>query len=297
MDADQWIGLAKAIGGSLLTVSVATLSAPVTLNRLRLWQLERLNSVVDKTPEDDPARPYLEAERRKRTAWWAATNASKMSTYSRLFLAWEVWILVAAVGSIIWPPVLSGDRYFAWWMTLPLGLIAALRIPMAFRRMRVDRVRFYNSLIDAGPEEFAASLRKGLGMPRLFGKHKEDAKLGRLPTRSTSHYLEVENTRTCPNGHPVSGGSLLVSDYDLHKTPPRSLLCGRCLSPLPLPLTSDIDKDEQEILVIAEVRRRQREKKAKKAANRAAQPQGATELASSQSVQPIREEPQKTSEP
>jgi hypothetical protein len=281
-----------------VAVAITALSAPVTANRFRLWQLEKLNAVADKTPDEDPARPYLQAEVRKRTAWWAATTASKMSPYSRGVLVFEMWIVAIGVRSIIWPnPVM--DFPFIWlWSKIPITLFAALRVVFAFRRMRVDRVRFYNTLIDAGPEEFAMTLRKALRVPRLFGESSTEAKLGRLPTRGTSHHLEVQNVRTCPNGHPVNGGSLLVSDYDFDKRPPRSLLCGRCLSPLPLPLTSDIDEDERDILVIREVRKRKLAQKAKNAAAKAAEPKGAIASASSQSVEPLREEEQqKTSEP
>ncbi|WP_146102171.1 hypothetical protein [Nocardia nova] len=258
MDTDQWFGLAKAVGGSLLGVAVAALSAPVTFNRLRLWQLERLVNVIDKLPTDDPASPYLQAERRKRAAWWAAAKASQMSPESRGELIFELWLVVVAVLSIIWP----ADALIPLWAVVVIGVFAGLRVLMTFRRMRIDRVQFYNTLIDSGPDEFAMMLRKRAGVPRLFGTYSEDEKLERLSTRATSHELERAKVRTCPNGHPVTGGSLFVSDYDPERDPSRSLLCGRCLAPLPAPLTRDIDEIESRYHAVREHERAKAEKKA-----------------------------------
>jgi hypothetical protein len=244
-----------------------------------LWRLERLNTVIDKTPVDDPARPYLQAEAREITAWWAATNSTRLSLAAIALVIFELWLVVVAVMSIIWPaPEAMGNfPLVQWWATVPIGTFSLLRLLMAARRRRADRVRFYNTLIESGPEEFKTALKKRFRVPALGSDFSEDEALKRPGPRATGHHLEVEKIRTCPNGHPVTGGNLYFSDWDIDNEPPRWLLCGRCGVPLPRPLTRDVD--EEEASLVATVRYRRRKAEAKAAAERSAAERAATEQA------------------
>lgn len=274
-DPNQLLEFAKALGGSLLAVTVTALSAPVTGNRLRLWRLERLNAVIDKTPVDDPARAYLQAEVRGITTWWAAINATRLSWAARGLIIFELWLTVNAVVAIVWwikwPEQLESLGSFPpaqWWFNATLGSFALLRLLYAARRRRVERVRFYNALIESGPDEFKLALRKRFRVPALgMGvDFRQGQALERPPPRATGHQLEAQKIRTCPNGHPITGANVYFSDYNFDNDPPRSLLCGRCGVALPAPLTREVDEDEASVVAIARHRREKRRKREAKAA-------------------------------
>ena len=77
-------------------------------------------------------------------------------------------------------------------------------------------------------------------------------------------YLKQESIQTCPDGHPVNGRNLFITEFDPSQAPPRNFLCGRCLKPLPKPLTRDLDELESLVESRVEMRRRKQAKLEKK---------------------------------
>jgi hypothetical protein len=246
----DWLKIALPFVGSLLAVSVAALSAPVTANRFRLAKLDRLHAVLDKMDGDEPARPYVAAEARRHAAWCAATTTIRLSTVQVVTLIFAIWCTVSLIAVLIWPDRVVVPPAFFWWSKVWFLVIAVAVIMGIFRRRRVERVNFYNVLIEAGPAEFATMLRKRAFVPPIAWRRPERPvspapSFTRPNASEAGRMLEDEGILTCPNGHPVNGRSLLIrTDADvLRRPPPRNLVCARCLKPLLPPLTKDqVDK-------------------------------------------------------
>ena len=275
----DWLKVVLPLVGSLLAVGVAALSAPVTANLLRLSRLDRLITVLDKMDTDDPARAYVAAEARKRAAWWAATTMTRMSLKQIGGVIFGLWFTYLTVKALIWPnPLLDWPLVF-WWSKVWFLVIAVFGVLGILRRRRLERVNFYNSLIDAGPEEFALMLRKRhlVPRPRKAPKETDPRGLWRPDATQTGRALEEGGIRTCLNGHPLNGRSVFVTEYDLSKKPPIEVLCARCLGPIP---ESSLNRTfDQTVESITAAARRRDEKAAKRAAKKRQKAEPATDIA------------------
>lgn len=223
-----WAPVVGSALGTLLVVGLGALSAPVTANRLRLWQLDRLQAVLDRMADEDPSRPYVAAEARKRAAWWTATTVARLSREDIGYLIFSLWLGGLSLKALIFPdPVL--DWPFQWWWAKAWILLGAvLEISHRLGRRRWERVRIYNTLLSSGPAEFSMMLRKRSLVPRWY-------------RGAVNAALEKEGISTCPSGHPVVG-SLVRVELGWRGPQPAVLVCARCGATLPRPLAVDVDE-------------------------------------------------------
>jgi hypothetical protein len=245
-----WAPVAGSALGTLLVVGLGALSAPVTANRLRLWQLDRLLAVLDRMDPDDPSQPYVAAEARKRSAWWTATTMVRLSRGDIGYLIFSLWICVLSVKALIFPNPVLDWPYIWWWAKAWVILGAVLEVSHRLGRRRWERVRVYNTLLSSGPAEFSTMLRKRPLVPRWYR--------GTINAR-----LDDEGVTTCPSGHPVAGSLVRIApDPQLIG----KLVCARCGATLPRPPAIDVDEVMASVKSKLEHQRKKKEKRARRAA-------------------------------
>jgi hypothetical protein len=128
-------------------------------------------------------------------------------------------------------------------------------------------------VIEGGPAEFAAMLRKRAFVPPKSLWHRPKRPIPAAPSlkrpnaSQAGRLLEDEGILTCPNGHPVNGRSLFIAECDpLRRPPPRNLVCARCLKPVFPPMSQD-QLDEMVKDIKADVERK-RSKQARREAKK-----------------------------
>lgn len=254
----EWLKIVAPLLGSLLAITLAALTAPVTASRWRLWQLDRLLSVLDKMDASDPAQPYVGAMARRKSAWFAATSVARLTRNEIGTVIGALWIGGLTAWSLLRPS--PYDLLYYWWSKVPVIIGALLTLLWIIARRRWERVSFYNSLIAAGPREFSAMLHKKRRVPS-----RPDAKnfllrfalLFVAPSeKSIDQVLEKAGVSTCPNGHPV-GSSTLRIGVERGTNRRNKLVCARCLATLPRPSAVDVD----EVAALEEAARKHRERK------------------------------------
>jgi hypothetical protein len=186
-----------------------------------------------------PARPYIAAEARARASWYAATTAVRLSILQVGTFILAAWGAASLVASLIWPEqVVVAPAFFAWSKVWFLVIAIAVIVGI-FRRRRLERVNFYNVLIENGPTEFAAILRKRAFVPPKSLWHRPKRPISTAPSlkrpnaSEAGRLLEDNGILTCPNGHPLNGRSLFAAEFSMSRRPaPRNLVCARCLKPV-----------------------------------------------------------------
>ncbi|MDT5319441.1 MAG: hypothetical protein QOD88_1963 [Mycobacterium sp.] len=234
---------------SLLAIILTVLTAPVTAGRWRLAKLNRLISALDKLDAADPARPYLAADVRRASAWWATTTTIRFTWWQRM---WAV-VMNQMFAASVWGVVANAHDAFyyampgARWMWLFLGVIAFANFLWMLAVRRWERVTFYNVLIDQGPQEFSYALKKRAFNPNPAKKPDLLQMLLGLTVGSGKgnpyRALDDAQVRTCPQGHPIASRTLVVKIDRTGDGPTTVLMCERCESLIPEPAASEVALD------------------------------------------------------